>query len=105
MAYIEFKDVDKIYKMGEVDLKALDKANFEIEKGELVVILGQSGSGKSTYEKNIGKHIINTQYLKFKDLSKENEITSNIKNKNPHILSIVSIANAKTQAETLLFMY
>ena len=48
MAYIEFKNVDKIYKMGEVDLKALDKASFEIEKGELVVILGQSGSGKST---------------------------------------------------------
>ena len=48
MAYIEFKDVDKIYKMGEVDLKALNKASFEIEKGELVIILGQSGSGKST---------------------------------------------------------
>ena len=48
MAYIEFKNVEKIYKMGEVDLKALNKANFEIEKGELVVILGQSGSGKST---------------------------------------------------------
>lgn len=48
MAYIEFKDVEKIYKMGEVDLKALDKVNFEIEEGELVVVLGQSGSGKST---------------------------------------------------------
>ncbi|MBR2840316.1 MAG: ABC transporter ATP-binding protein [Bacilli bacterium] len=48
MAYIEFKNVEKIYKMGEVELKALDKVNFEIEKGELVVILGQSGSGKST---------------------------------------------------------
>ena len=48
MAYIEFKNVEKIYKMGEVDLKALDKVNFEIKKGELVVILGQSGSGKST---------------------------------------------------------
>ena len=48
MAYIEFKNVEKIYQMGEVDLKALDKTNFEIEKGELVVILGQSGSGKST---------------------------------------------------------
>ena len=48
MAYIEFKNVEKIYKMGEIDIKALDKANFEIEKGELVVILGQSGSGKST---------------------------------------------------------
>lgn len=60
---------------------------------------------KATYEKNIGKHIINTQYLKYKDLSKENEIISNLKNKNSHILSAVSIATAKQQAETLLFMY
>ena len=48
MSYIEFKEVDKIYQMGEVKLKALDKASFEVEKGELVIILGQSGSGKST---------------------------------------------------------
>ena len=48
MSYIEFKEVDKIYSMGEIKLKALDKASFEVEKGELVIILGQSGSGKST---------------------------------------------------------
>ena len=48
MAYIEFNDVEKIYKMGEIDLKALNKATFKIEEGELVIILGQSGSGKST---------------------------------------------------------
>ena len=48
MAYIEFDEVDKIYSMGEVKIKALDKVSFEIEKGELVIILGQSGSGKST---------------------------------------------------------
>ncbi len=48
MAYIEFKNVDKIYKMGEVEIKALNKASFEIEKGELVVILGPSGAGKTT---------------------------------------------------------
>ena len=48
MSYIEFKEVEKIYPMGEIELKALDKASFDIEKGELVVILGQSGSGKST---------------------------------------------------------
>lgn len=54
MAYIELKEVDKIYQMGEVKLKALDKATFEIEKGELVVILGQSGSGKSTCLNIIG---------------------------------------------------
>lgn len=48
MAYIEFKEVSKIYEMGEVQIKALDKTSFEIEKGELVVILGPSGAGKTT---------------------------------------------------------
>jgi len=48
MAYIEFKNVDKVYQMGEVEIKALNKASFEIEKGELVVILGPSGAGKTT---------------------------------------------------------
>ncbi len=48
MAYIELKKVSKTYKMGEVSIKALDKASFEIEKGELVCILGPSGAGKTT---------------------------------------------------------
>ena len=48
MAYIEFKNVDKIYQMGEVEIKALNKASFEIEKGELVVILGHSEASKTT---------------------------------------------------------
>ena len=48
MAYIEFKNVNKIYNMGEVEIKALNKASFEINKGELVVILGPSGAGKTT---------------------------------------------------------
>lgn len=48
MAYIEFKNVNKIYNLGEVEIKALNKTNFEIEKGELVVILGPSGAGKTT---------------------------------------------------------
>ena len=48
MSYIEFKNVDKIYKTGEVKIKALDNTNFEIEKGELVVIVGPSGAGKTT---------------------------------------------------------
>lgn len=56
---------------------------------------------KETYTKNIAEYSINTQYLKFKDLNNESEIMSNIKNKNPHILSTVSIANAKQQADTL----
>ena len=46
--YIEFKDISKIYNMGSVEIKALNKASFAIKKGELVVILGQSGAGKTT---------------------------------------------------------
>ena len=48
MAYIEFRNVVKEYKMGEIIIKALDKTNFTIEKGELVVIVGPSGAGKTT---------------------------------------------------------
>lgn len=48
MAYIELKNVCKTYKMGEVEIKALENTSFEIEKGELVVILGPSGAGKTT---------------------------------------------------------
>ena len=48
MSYIEFKNVNKEYKMGEITIKALDNTNFQIEKGELVVIVGPSGAGKTT---------------------------------------------------------
>ena len=48
MSYIEFENVKKEYKMGEVAIKALDNTNFTIEKGELVVIVGPSGAGKTT---------------------------------------------------------
>ncbi len=48
MSYIEFKNVNKNYKMGEITIKALDNTNFQIEKGELVVIVGPSGAGKTT---------------------------------------------------------
>ncbi len=48
MAYIEFNDVIKTYKMGEIEINALNGCSFSIEKGELVVILGASGAGKTT---------------------------------------------------------
>ena len=48
MSYIKFENVVKEYTMGEVKIKALDKTNFDIEKGELVVIVGPSGAGKTT---------------------------------------------------------
>lgn len=48
MAYIEFRDVKKVYQMGEVSIEALAGVDFSIEKGEFVVIAGASGAGKST---------------------------------------------------------
>ena len=48
MAYIEFNNISKTYQMGEVEIKALSKASFEVDEGELVVILGPSGAGKTT---------------------------------------------------------
>lgn len=48
MAYIEFRDVVKKYHTEGASIKALDGANFIVEKGELAVILGASGAGKTT---------------------------------------------------------
>ena len=48
MAFIEFENVGKTYRMGEVSIHALHDASFEVEKGELVVIVGPSGAGKTT---------------------------------------------------------
>ena len=46
--YIEFKNVQKVYKMGEVNIEALSGVNFSVDKGEFVVVAGASGAGKST---------------------------------------------------------
>lgn len=46
--FIEFKNVKKIYKMGEVEISALSGVDFSIDKGEFVVVSGASGAGKST---------------------------------------------------------
>ena len=48
MSYVEFKDVKKKYKMGEVEISALDGVNFSVNKGEFVIVAGASGAGKST---------------------------------------------------------
>ncbi len=47
-AYVEFRNVKKIYRTGEVEIHALRDVNFEIEQGEFCVIVGASGAGKTT---------------------------------------------------------
>ena len=48
MAYVEFRDVSKIYDSGDVKVEALKDASFTVEKGEICIIVGQSGAGKTT---------------------------------------------------------
>ncbi|MBP5750239.1 MAG: ABC transporter ATP-binding protein [Firmicutes bacterium] len=46
--FIEFQNVSKIYKMGEIEIPALHDASFTVEKGEICIIVGPSGAGKTT---------------------------------------------------------
>lgn len=46
--FVDLKNVRKIYKMGEVEIRAVDGISFSIEKGEFVIIVGPSGAGKTT---------------------------------------------------------
>lgn len=48
MSFVSFENVGKIYKTGDVEVEALKGVNFEIEKGEICVVVGQSGAGKTT---------------------------------------------------------
>ena len=48
MSFVEFQEVSKFYKMGSNVIKAANKVNFTIEKGEFCVIVGPSGAGKTT---------------------------------------------------------
>ena len=47
-SYVKLDKVSKIYKMGEVEIRAVDNISFEISKGEFVVVVGPSGAGKTT---------------------------------------------------------
>lgn len=80
MSFIQFNDVAKTYKMGEVEIKALDGISFPIEKGEFVVIVGPSGAGKTTVLNILGgmdKPTTGEVWVDGKDISKytEQELT------------------------------
>ena len=74
--YIEMKDSSKFYEVGERKIVANDKINFGIEKGELVIIVGASGAGKSTVLNILGgmdKNSEGSVYIDGKDISKLND--------------------------------
>jgi putative ABC transport system ATP-binding protein len=54
MALIEARDIRKIYRLGDIDVRALDGVSTSIECGEFVAVMGQSGSGKSTFMNVLG---------------------------------------------------
>ena len=54
MAIIEVKNLVKIYKTGDIELRALNDVSFKIERGEFVCVMGPSGSGKSTMMNILG---------------------------------------------------
>ena len=54
MAFVEFRDVCKVYQMGEVKVEAVSGMSFDIEQGEFVVVVGPSGAGKTTLLNMLG---------------------------------------------------
>ena len=54
MAFVEFRDARKTYRMGDVEVHAVDGMDFEIERGEFCVIVGPSGAGKTTVLNMLG---------------------------------------------------
>ena len=79
-SYVKLDKVSKIYKMGEVEIRAVDNISFEISKGEFVVVVGPSGAGKTTVLNILGGMDIATKGNVFVD-------GSNIAKYNSHQLT------------------
>ena len=76
MAFIEVKEVSKIYGSGENEIRALDRVSFEVENGQFLAIVGPSGSGKSTLLHILGgvdRPTSGSVFLNGEDIFQQNE--------------------------------
>lgn len=77
MSLVDFKNVSKIYKMGEIEIKAVDDISFSIEEGEFTVIVGSSGAGKTTVLNILG----GMDNCSSGEITVDNRVISGLKNK------------------------
>jgi putative ABC transport system ATP-binding protein len=86
MNIINLSGISKIYKLGEISLKALDNISVSVEKGEFVAIMGPSGSGKSTFMNIVGcldKPTTGSYMLEGREIGNlDSDTLSEIRNKN-----------------------
>ena len=106
MAFIEVRDVTKTYKMGEVEIKAVDEIGFGIDKGEFVVIVGPSGAGKTTILNILGgmdTATSGTIYVDNVDITKfnENELTKYRRDDVGFVFQFYNLVNNLTAKENV----
>lgn len=104
--YIELKKLIKTYKMGDVTITAVDKVSFGIEKGELAVVLGPSGAGKTTVLNILGgmdRSDSGTITIDDKDISKysNQELTKYRRNDIGFIFQFYNLVQNLTSLENI----
>ena len=104
---IELKNISKVYKMGNVKIKALNDINLVINEGEFVAIIGQSGSGKSTLMHIVGgldTPTVGSVFVDENDISKlKDKKLSQYRNKKiGFVFQAFNLENSQTALENVM---